>query len=263
MSQTMLAHRVVRGPEEWLVLLRDRVPAYISWDQYEANLARLKANRAVASEIGAPRHGPSLLSGLLVCAKCGCRMTVRYNSHDAHHSYACTRQLTDYGGDVCQSLAGAALDRFVRERALEALAPASLELSLEATKNLERERTELARLWEQRLERSSYEVDRAARQYRQVEPENRLVARQLEKEWDEKLGEHKKLEEDHRRFEQKQPRVLTDTERDAVRKLAAHIRNLSTSLRHLQTEFTEVSVRRWFGSWSVRCAGSSVAARVG
>jgi DNA invertase Pin-like site-specific DNA recombinase len=215
--------RVVRGPEEWLVLLRDRVPAYISWDQYEANLARLKANRAIASEIGAPRHGPSLLSGLLVCAKCGCRTTVRYNSHDAHHSYACTRQLTDYGGDVCQSLAGAALDRFVRERALEALAPASLELSLEATKNLERERTELARLWEQRLERSSYEVDRAARQYRQVEPENRLVARQLEKEWDEKLGEHKRLEEDHRRFEQKQPRVLTDTERDAVRKLAADI----------------------------------------
>lgn len=215
--------RVVRGPEDWLVLLKDRVPAYIAWEQYEANIARLKANRAVATEIGAPRHGPSLLSGLLVCAKCARRMTVRYQSHDAHHTYVCTRMMTDYGGEICQSLAGAALDRFVRARALEALAPASLELSLEATKNLERERTELARMWEQRLERASYEAERAARQYRQVEPENRLVARQLEREWDEKLGEHKKLEEEHHRFEQKQPRVLTDTERDAIRHLAADI----------------------------------------
>lgn len=66
-------------PDEWSVLLKDRYPAYICWEQYQQNLARLKSNQARADELGAVRQGSSLLSGLLVCGFFGCRMTVQYH----------------------------------------------------------------------------------------------------------------------------------------------------------------------------------------
>jgi DNA invertase Pin-like site-specific DNA recombinase len=215
--------RVVIPLDEWTVLLKDRFPAYITWEQYERNLARLKSNQARADEVGAVRHGPSLLAGLLVCAKCGCRLTVRYGGRDSRHTYVCTRMMSEYGAEVCQSMAGPPLDQFVSKRVLEALEPAALELSLEAVKNLEREREELERLWQQRLERAAYEAERAGRQFRLVEPENRLVARQLEREWEEKLAAQKKLQEEHRRFEREQPRVLSPSECEAIRRLAVDI----------------------------------------
>ena len=215
--------RVVIAAEDWTVLLRDRFPSYISWEQYEENLARLKSNRARAHEMGAVRDGPSLLAGLLICAKCGHRMAVRYSGQGNRHIYYCSRMLIDYGTDACQSMAGPPLDKFISHKVLQALEPASLELSLEAEKNPEREREDLTRLWQQRLERAAYESERAGRQYRLVELENRLVARQLEREWEEKLAEQKKLEEDFRRFEHNQPRLLSALEREAIRRLAADI----------------------------------------
>ena len=115
------------------------------------------------------------------------------------------------------------MDRFVATLVLEALAPASLELSLETAKTLERERDQLAKLSEQRMERAAYEVDRAARQFRLVEPENRLVARQLEREWEEKLAAQRKVREDIESLRRSQPRVLTEVEREAIRSLAADI----------------------------------------
>lgn len=220
--------RVVMAPEKWRVLLKDRLPAYISWAQYEQNLARLKSNRALSDELGAVRHGPALLSGLLVCGKCGCRMCVQYgggrNAHAYH--YQCASQLSNYGGEFCQSIAGPAADRFVSARVLTALEPAALELSMEATKHLQAERESLSRSWHQRLERAAYEVELAARQYRLVDPENRLVVRQLERAWEEKLTAQKALQEDRDRFERTQPRVLSEAERQAIRMLAADIPSL-------------------------------------
>ena len=87
--------RRVSEPDEWYVLLRDRGPAYLSWDQYERNLARLKANRARAEEVGAARHGPSLLAGLVVCAQCGRRLHVRYGGRRHRHTYVCSRLMSD------------------------------------------------------------------------------------------------------------------------------------------------------------------------
>lgn len=215
--------RVVMEPGQWVVLLKDQFPAYITWEQYEHNLARLKANQARADEIGAVRHGPSLLAGLLVCGKCGCRMTVRYGGVANRHTYLCTRRLTDYGGEVCQYVAGPVLDQVVSGWVLAALQPAALELSLEAAQHLERERADLERLWQQRLERAAYEADRAGRQYRLAEPENRLVVRQLEREWEERLGCQQQLEEAYHRFLQERPRLLTPAEQEAIRRLAADI----------------------------------------
>ncbi len=215
--------REVSSRDRWHVLLKDRLPAYISWEQYEQNLSRLRANQARAETPGAVRRGSALLAGLAVCAKSGHRMTVRYAGDGSRPRYVCNRLVGLYGGDFCQSLAARALDRYVTERVLEALAPASLELSLEAAKSLQRERDELRGLWQQRLERARYEADRAARQYRLVEPENRLVARQVEREWEDKLAHQKQLQEEFDRFECTQPRLLTEAEREAIRKLSADI----------------------------------------
>jgi hypothetical protein len=215
--------RVTRDPGAWYVLLKERFPAYISWEQYERHLARLKANQARAEEVGAVRHGVALLVGLVVCGKCGARMTVRYSGQAALPGYWCTRQMSDYGGEPCQQLAGPCLDQFVSHQVLGALEPAALELSLEAAQHLERERADLERGWQQRLERAAYDVERARRQYQLVEPENRLVTRQLEREWEEKLRTQLHLQEDYERFTHTQPRLLSETERAAIRQLAADI----------------------------------------
>jgi hypothetical protein len=135
----------------------------------------------------------------------------------------CTRRHVDYGDALCQSLAGPPLDQFVRAQVLAALEPAALELSLEAATHLERERDDLTRLWQQRLERAGYEAERAGRQYRLAEPENRLVVRHLEREWEERLAAQQQLEEDYHRFLRDQPRLLSESERAAIRHLASDI----------------------------------------
>src|SRR5262252_7474923 len=215
--------RVTRPRQAYHVLLHDRVPAYITWAQYERNLARLEANRARAETIGAVRHGPSLLAGLVMCGLCGRRMQVRYGGPSTLHSYTCNRLATDYGGDYCQYLPGAPVDAFISQWVLTALEPAALTLSLEATAHLEQERQTLDQLWQQRLERAAYEAERAARHYRAIEPEHRLVARQLAKDWEEKLMAHRQLQEEYERFIQAQPQSLSGAEREAIARLAHNI----------------------------------------
>ncbi len=216
--------RVVMETDEWLVLLPNHCPAYISPEQYERNQLRLQANRARADAMGAARNGSALLAGLVVCARCGCRLTVHYDDGDARlHTYECVERWTHYGEPRCQHLAGPCLDVFVSQQVLTALEPAALELSLSATARLEQERAELDLLWQQRRERAAYEVERAARQYQAVEPEHRLVARTLERAWEEKLLAQQQLEEEYHRFLQQKPRILSETEREAIRRLATDI----------------------------------------
>ena len=215
--------RTVVPLEQCRVFLKDRFPAYISWQQYQLNQERLKANRNASDAIGAPKNGQALLAGLVVCGKCGCRMGVRYNGQRMRHSYICTRRHTEFGEPLCQSLAGSPLDLLVSQQVLNALQPASLELSLEAAEHIELQRQELDGLWQKRLERARYDAERAARQYAHVEPEDRLVARQLERHWEEKLQHQTRLGEEYARFLSEQPRLLTSQERQAIRELASDI----------------------------------------
>src|SRR5713226_5343331 len=216
--------RVVMATAEWLVLLPNHCPAYISTEQYERNQARLQANRARADAMGVARSGSALLAGLVVCARCGCGLTVHYDDGGARlHTYECVERWTHYGEPRCQHLVGPCLDTFVSQQVLLALEPAALELSLTATERVEQERAELDRLWQQRRERAAYEVERAARQYQVVEPEHRLVARTLEHAWEEKLAAQQQLEEEYHRFVRQQPRVLSDAEREAIRRLTTDI----------------------------------------
>jgi DNA invertase Pin-like site-specific DNA recombinase len=224
----------------WHVLLKDRLPAYISWQTYEKNLRQLQDNRAMADARGAPRDGNSLLQGLVVCGHCDARMTVNYHGSDKRYSYVCTHRNTVYGGSSCQCLSGAPLDAFAAGKVLEALQPAALELSLQAAKNIESERAELDGLWQKRLERASYEAERAGRHYHSVEPENRLVARQLAKDWEKKLSEEQSLRGEYQRFLLEKPRLLSASERGAIRRLASDIPALWSAASTTNAERKEI-----------------------
>jgi hypothetical protein len=220
--------RVVKDASEWLVLLPGRMPAYITQEEYEANIARMAANRQTAAAPGAPRDGAALLSGLLRCGRCGGhRMTVSY--HDpgparSAYGYTCAFYQVNYGtGGRCQHIAGAALDDYVAGQVLEAVAPAALEVSMAAAAQAEDERAMLDKLWRQRLERARYAADRARRQYQLAEPENRLVTRQLEADWEAALAGAARLEADYQRFTEQQPATLTPAERATIQALASDL----------------------------------------
>jgi DNA invertase Pin-like site-specific DNA recombinase len=213
--------RLVVKPEDCQVLLPDRLPAYISWEQFERNRRQLEANTQAG--LGVIRYGPSLLSGLVVCGRCGLRMAAAYNNNGVGLRYSCAREMVDYGGAICQSLTGAPLDTWMSELVLAALEPAALEVSLEVAADVEAQRQRLHQHWAKRLERAGYEVERAARQYHAVEPENRLVARTLERQWEEALANEEQLKADYRRFLASQPVTLSASEREAIRHLASDL----------------------------------------
>jgi DNA invertase Pin-like site-specific DNA recombinase len=212
-------HKRWASMDEWQVLKRDHLPAYISWDQYLANQQRMQANRNRPTSLGAPRRGSALLPGLLVCGTCGRRMQPSYGSK-LQPVYGCKWHLMEARVKTCRSVNAAVVDGLVARQVLRALEPAALELSLEAEHDIHQERQRLHRHWDQQRERARYEVERAERQYHTVEPENRLVARTLEKRWEEALRQQQQLQEEYDRFLQGQPSQLSAHERDRIRALA-------------------------------------------
>jgi DNA invertase Pin-like site-specific DNA recombinase len=218
--------RVRVGQDGWLVYLPGVLPAYISIEQYERNMQRLGANRSRAKSLGAVRDGPALLAGLVACGRCGSKMTVRYQRGPGgklHPVYVCARGKSDYAAAQCQQLAGPCVDAHVTGLVLAAVAPAALEVSLAAAGQAEAQRAQVDRIWRQRLERAGFAADRARRQYQLAEPENRLVVRQLEKDWEAALAERQRLGEEYDRFTAARPRTLTAAERDQIRALAADL----------------------------------------
>jgi DNA invertase Pin-like site-specific DNA recombinase len=216
------------APEQWIACIRDRLPAFITWEQYEANQAKLRANRSVRTEPGAVRGGAALLQGLVTCGRCGRRMMVHYSvrAERRYFQYVCGHDRAHYAAPACSGLSGPRLDGAVVELALAALEPAALEVSLRVAEDLEAERQRAEGLWQKRLQRARYEAERAERQYQVVEPENRLVARTLESAWEQKLREERELREEYERHQLRQPRVLAAQERAAVRDLASNLPEL-------------------------------------
>ncbi len=212
-------HKV--NPEQYHALILDHCPAYISREQFERNQKAIQENRIMLSRRGPARDGTALLGGILICGRCQRRMGIHYCGHGPFR-YSCN---TGRDGDVprCQSLSGKVLDVLVTEKIMLALRPAALELSLQAADDLQQERQRLDQDWRQRLERCKYEVDRAQRQYQTVEPENRLVARELERQWEQALHQLKMLTEDYARFRQTHPVVLSAEERNLIRSLSENL----------------------------------------
>jgi DNA invertase Pin-like site-specific DNA recombinase len=209
--------RVRRAPQDCPVFLRENHPAYLSWEQYQANLRHLEQHRRRGPVPGPTRETVAVLAGLVMCGECGCRMQTHYTRT---LRYVCQRRTLDYAAPPCQSLAGAALEQLVRDQVLEVVTPAGLELSRHAAQECQRERAALDGQWRLRLEQAGQDTDRAFRQYDAVEPENRLVARTLERHWEEALLAQRSLEEQYRRFQQAQPVQLSAAERAQIEALA-------------------------------------------
>ncbi len=209
-------------PEEWVCLLRDKVPAYISWEQYEEN-RRLAANDRGGGRQAATGRAPTLLNGIVRCGRCGRPMGAPNARPTANPRYACAQEFAEYGGPRCQGVTAAYVDQEIEGLVLRAVEPAALELSFRAAERVEQDRERLHSHWKQRLERAAYEAARARRQYDAVDPDNRLVARALERQWEQRLAEVQHMEEDYARFRSEQPRHLTASDRDRIRALAADL----------------------------------------
>jgi DNA invertase Pin-like site-specific DNA recombinase len=226
-----------RAPQDCPVFLRDNHPAYISWEQYSSNLQRLKQHRMRGPRPGPARTTTSTLAGLVVCGRCGCRMQTRYTPQ---LRYNCQRRALDYADPTCQTLAGEQLEQLASAQILEVVTPASLELSRHAAAQTERERNALDRQWKLSLERAAQNTQRAFRQYNAVEPENRLVARTLERQWEEALLFQRNLQEEYDRFHQTRPTKLTADERTRIEALAHDLPAIWQSPRTLLEDKRQV-----------------------
>lgn len=223
--------RTLKSHEDCRVLIRDRFDAYIDWETFERIQQKLRENSRLGATMSAPRHGPSVLAGLVVCGRCRHRMLVSYANIRKDNPigslrYSCQREAIDYGGELCQSLSGESLEAFVVERLLQVVEPASLEVSLTAVEDTQRERDRLHTHWQQRLSRSSHEVECARKSYAAVDPENRLVAKELERRWEEALLEQQRLTVEYDRFQTSTPAKLNDDERRKIELLSEHLPQL-------------------------------------
>jgi DNA invertase Pin-like site-specific DNA recombinase len=227
--RTATGDRTGVGPwvpmEQWKVLKRDCLPAYITWERYLANQQSLHQHRSGPGCQGSPRGGSALLAGLIVCGNCGRCLQPSYRTH-ARAYYSCVRRLHEGTKQACFGLKAAAVDDLVVQQVLRALEPAALELSCRALEDVQRDRARLDKHWKQRLERARYEAVDAERRYRAVDPENRLVARSLERRWEETLQAERLVRDDYDRFLREQPPQLSREERARIAALSSDLPTL-------------------------------------
>jgi hypothetical protein len=215
--------RTRRLPQkEWPIVRLDQHPGYISWNQFLANQRQLDDNRTWRAEEhrGAVREGPSLLQGIVLCGSCGRRMGIRYQRDGALLMYECSQAHRQLGTKTCQTLRGDRVDRAVVGCFLEAIQPAHLEVALAALDSLEARAKQIERQWQRQIERAQYEADLAGRRYNAVDPDNRLVARSLERDWNEKLAEVEKLQREYALGPKPAALSLTAAQREQIRSLA-------------------------------------------
>jgi DNA invertase Pin-like site-specific DNA recombinase len=221
-SSTGRPHRPWVPMERWRVLIKDRLPAYITWDRYLKNRERIEQNRNGPGSPGVPRDGVALLPGVLTCGNCGRHMQASYHANGMAQ-YACNRQYVEATEPRCYGLAAREIDDLVARQVLRALEPAAMALSLRARGDVERERERLEAHWRQRRQRARYDVELAERRYQAVDPANRLVAAALERRWEEALGQERQLREEYDRFAREAPARLTDEELARIEALARDI----------------------------------------
>ena len=214
----------VRVPvERWPVCLRDAHPGYVGWEEFMANQKRLAGNVAsrAAARPGAPRRGWALLQGVAACGRCGRRMALRYSGPRGDYPvYQCTADQDQDGSPRCQEVRALPVDVEVEAVLLDALAPDRVALAVAAVGQLEEDARAFERQWALKRERARYEAERARRQYDAVEPENRLVARSLERVWEEGLRAVEAVEQAYGAWRREQGASLDETERADVLALA-------------------------------------------
>ena len=222
-------HTVAKPRAEWTVFIPGAHAGYISLEQFEANQATLAANAAARGEdrrAGPPREGPALLQGLVVCGRCGRRMTVKYHKR-ANGSllpdYSCQQEGIATGAAPCQTVCGAGVDAAVGALVLEQLSPLAIEAALAVSAELAGRAAEADRVRAATVERARYAAEAARRRYLAVDPANRLVASTLEADWNHKLRELADAQDDYDRAARAGAAPLDEAQRARVRALASDL----------------------------------------
>ena len=207
---------------EWGVLLTEHHEGFIDWSTYEKNQQRLAKNTRPRRHDagGAVRGGAALLQGLAVCGRCGRRLMVHYQGKNSTPGYHCPGHTLNNGrAHYCMRVGGRRIDDAVAKAFLDAISPAGIEAALLAEQSIEQEHDAALEQWRLQVERSRYEADRAERQLKAVEPENRLVARGLETEWEKRLRSLADAEAQLARREGQRPRALSVEQRETIASL--------------------------------------------
>lgn len=215
---------IVRLPvDRWPVCLKDAHPGYISWEEFMGNQTRLLNNvaRHKRDQPGAPRKGQALLQGIAICGRCARRMSLHYSGPNGDYPvYKCVADQGEDGSHRCQEVRALSVDRHIEQVLLDTLTPEQIAMAVEAVGELETQAKLLDQQWRLKCERAHYDVERARRQYDEVEPENRLVARSLERAWEQKLRQQETVDQAYQTWQQEQAGPLSATERAEVLRLA-------------------------------------------
>lgn len=227
--------------EKWTALIPGAHPGYITWEQFETNQRLLAANaqaHGIERTAGPAREGPALLQGLVICGRCGRRMTVRYHVRRGVQApnYQCIGESIQGGGGRCQTIPGAGVDDAVARLILDTLTPLALEVALTVQGEVEARAEEADRLRRANVERARHRADLARRRYLAVDPDNRLVADSLEADWNDALRELRGAQDDYERASAEALRTLTDEHKARVRKLASDFPALWSDLATPQRE---------------------------
>jgi DNA invertase Pin-like site-specific DNA recombinase len=186
-----------KSQDQWLVLIRDHHPGYITWEQFEFNQKILAENAHMKSRMGRQtgRGGRSLLVGIMRCYRCGRMLRVRYLGKNRNEiRYLCVNGHINRGVSRCISFGGVRVDQAVSEEIMQVIEPMAIEAALQAAEQTSQQRAERTRALELELEQAQYEARLAARRYEAVDPDNRLVCSELEARWNAALLRVQELE---------------------------------------------------------------------
>ncbi len=220
-GRKVVTHGIARRREEWEVVIRDHHDGYITWEAYDRNQTVIagNANMKGAMVPGSVRNGGGLLVGLLRCGHCGRRLKVHHNKrHGAR--YICNTEIGNLSNKNCIAFSNMRIDAAVSAEVLHAISPLAIEAALQLIADHEQAGAERLRQSELALQQARYEETYARRQYDAIDPDNRLVAGELERRWNERLAAVARLEEQIENLRREQPRVLHDDERRMLLALA-------------------------------------------
>jgi len=211
--------------QEWTALIPNAHPGYITWEQFEANLKTLAANaQAHSSErrAGPAREGPALLQGLVICGRCGRRMTVRYHQRRGVEipDYQCVGEAIQSGAPRCLTVPGGGVDQAIGQLLSDTVTPLALEVALTVQTELEARADEADALRASHVERARHRADLARRRYLAVDPDNRLVADSLEADWNHALRQLQTAQDDYQRATEATQAALTEEHKTRIRRLA-------------------------------------------
>jgi DNA invertase Pin-like site-specific DNA recombinase len=229
-DQGQIKKRIRLLPQsEWAVLIPEHHPGYIDWPTYQANQARLDSNtRPQPHQVGgALREGTALLQSIATCGHCGRRLRTHYRGRNITPGYHCAgKDIVSGRGVYCLNVGGLQIDEAVTRAFLEALEPAGVQAALIAAQQLEADHDAALAQWQLAVERARYEAEKTERRYRAVEPENRLVARGLEAEWEQRLRQLDQAQAELARRQQQRPTMLTSGERNALLALGQDLKRV-------------------------------------